>query len=194
MELAEGNLEDLLSIYRQEFGTPIAQDYACMLLAQAAAALDFLNTRQHMINSRCVAIQHRDIKPSNLLLFGDRVKVADFGLVSSIGSPVQEGRKGGTLDFCAPEVFQGRLSDKTDQYALAVTYCILRTGHVPFHDTPDSFRSDYVRPTPDLGLLQPAEQHLVARALAKEPHHRWGSCGEFMTRLTRVVEPEPCKA
>jgi serine/threonine protein kinase len=188
MELAEGNLSDFLQAYHGEFGQPVSRAHACLLLAQAAAGLDFLNARRHVIDGRCVAIQHCDVKPSNLLLFGDRVKVADFGLSSWFGGRVEARRKGGTLDFCAPEVFQGRLSEQTDQYALAVSYCLLRGGRLPFVDTPAYFDADYIRPEPDLSMLGRAEQPIVARALHREANLRWASCGELMTHLARLAD------
>jgi serine/threonine protein kinase len=187
MELAEGNLSDLLEIYQAEFGESVSREHACLLLAQAASALDFLNARRHLIDGRCVAIQHCDVKLSNLLLFGDKVKVADFGLSSWLGSPIESHRKAGTLDFCAPEVFQGRLSAHTDQYALAINYCLLRGGRLPFSDTPSGFESHYVRPAPDLSMLPRLEQPVVSRALNREPHLRWSSCGELITRLARLI-------
>jgi serine/threonine protein kinase len=186
MELADGNLSDFLSAYQNELGEQVSRAHACLLLAQAAAGLDFLNARRHAIDGRCVAIQHCDVKPSNLLLFGDRVKVADFGLSSWFGNRVETRRKGGTLDFCAPEVFQGRLSEQTDQYALAVSYCLLRGGRLPFVDTPTYFDENYIRPAPDLSMLPEGERSIVSRALQREPTLRWSSCGEFMTHLARL--------
>jgi serine/threonine protein kinase len=186
MELAEGNLTDFLQAYQEAFGEPVSRAHACLLLSQAAAALDFLNSRRHLIEGRRVAIQHCDVKPSNLLLFGDRVKVTDFGLSSWLGGRIESRRKAGTLDFCAPEVFQGRLSEHTDQYALAVSYCLLRGGRLPFADTPAFFDADYVRPTPDLSMLSEAEKPLIARALQRDPYQRWASCGELMTHLARL--------
>jgi serine/threonine-protein kinase len=187
MELAEGSLADLLEVYRSEFGTPIPPADVCFLLAQAAEALDFLNTRRHRIDGRCVTIQHCDIKPSNLLLLGETCKVADFGLSSSLGYSIETRTRAGTLDYCAPEVFGGRLSNQTDQYALAVTYCLLRGGRLPFSDTPSSFQTRYVRPAPDLRMLSEEERLIVARALHPLSTNRWPSCGEMMTRLSRVV-------
>lgn len=191
MELADGNLADLLESYRSQGGEAIAPEHVCLLLSEAAEALDFLNARRHRINGRVVAIQHCDVKPSNLLLVGnDTLKVADFSLSSSISSQVETRCRSGTLNYCAPEIFQGRLSNQTDQYALAVTYCLLRGGCLPFHDTPTTFQSSYTRPTPDLTMVSPAERPILARALHAVPQNRWPSCGELMARLSRVIYGE----
>jgi serine/threonine-protein kinase len=187
MELADGSLQDLLEAYRLEFGTCIVPDQVCTLLGQAAKALDFLNTRQHQVDGQLVAIQHCDVKPSNLLLFGETVKVADFGLSAQTTTQLKAHRKAGTLNYTAPEVFQSRLSDRTDQYALAVTYCELRAGRLPFADTGASFKGDYTRPAPDLSMLPREEQPIINRALATVPQDRWPSCGEFIAQLSKVV-------
>ena len=139
MELAEGSLLDLLEAYITEFNTAIVPEQVCLHLSQAADCIDFLNARQHNLDGRRVGFQHCDIKPSNLLLFGENIKLADFGLASPTSSTLKSHRRAGTLDYTAPEVFQGRLSDWTDQYALAVTYCQLRGGRLPFPDTPPNF-------------------------------------------------------
>jgi serine/threonine-protein kinase len=187
MELADGSLCDLFEVYHSELGAPIVAEHICLLLSQAAAALDFLNTRQHLINGQRVAIRHCDVKPSNLLLFGDVVKLTDFGLSSMTTAQFQFHRRAGTIDYTAPEVFQGQLSERTDQYSLAITYCRLRGGRLPFPEAPSSFQSDYVRPAPDLSMLSEPERPVIARALHAVPQNRWSSCGELMARLTRTV-------
>lgn len=187
MELADGSLADLFDIYQNDFGGPLPPEHSCHYLTQAAKGLDFLNARQHEVNGLRVAVQHCDVKPSNLLLVGDQVKVADFGLSGWISTATKNFRPGGTLDFCPPEVFHGLLSLHTDQYALAVTYCLLRGGRLPFPDTPRTFQANYVRPSPDLSMLSPREQPLVARALNPLPQHRWPSCGELMFQLSQAL-------
>jgi serine/threonine-protein kinase len=187
MELADGSLLDLLDAYRIEYGIPLPAPDVCNYLSQVAQALDFLNGHNHLVEGQRIGIQHCDIKPSNLLLCGEKVKVSDFGLSSLIGSPIKQHRRAGTLDYAAPEVFQGRLSDWTDQYALGVTYVQLRSGKLPFHDTPSSFRQVYVRPTPDLSMLDPLERPVIARALAATPQDRWPTCAEMMAHLRGLV-------
>jgi serine/threonine protein kinase len=187
MELADGSMEDLLATYRNQLGTPIAPEHVCYLLPQAADALDFLNLQKHQLNGQSLSIQHCDIKPSNLLLFGDTLKIADFGLVSALSSQTEHRNRSGTMNYCAPEVLQGRVSTYTDQYSLAVTYCELRGGRFPFEDTADAGRRDYVRRPADLEMLPSAERSIVARALSPVPQDRWPSCREFIGRLAKLV-------
>jgi serine/threonine-protein kinase len=186
MEVADGSLADLSATYRSEVGTPITPEHTCLLLSQAAAALDFLNARRHVIEGQTVSIQHCDVKPSNLMLFGETLKVADFGLAALLSGPVVARRPCGTPEYCPPEVFRGRLSRQSDQFALAVSYCELRGGRLPFDPAPRTFHPDYVPATPDLSMLSPPERPVVARALAAAPEERWPSCGEFIDRVSRV--------
>ncbi len=189
MELADGSLADLYDVCQAEVGTPLPPDHLCPLLAQAARALDFLNTEQHLVNGQWVTVQHCDVTPANLLLFGDQVKLSDFGLTTALGFREKAHFRAGTPAYAAPEVFQGRVSDRTDQYALAACYCLLRGGRLPFPDTPAEFNPGYVRPSPDLSMLPAAERPAVARALAPVPQERWRSCGELVTELARVTDP-----
>src|SRR5262249_4335193 len=140
MERADGSLADLQATYRSEKGTAIIPEHACLLLSQAAAALDFLNTRQHVVDDQTIAIQHCDIKPSNMMLFGDTLKVADFGLAALMTGPVLARPPCGTPEYASPEVYHGRLSRASDQYSLAVTYCEVRGGRLPMARPPRTFR------------------------------------------------------
>jgi len=189
MELASGSLDDLLRTYLKQFDTPIIPEYVCCLLSQAADALDFLNSRKHLVNGQYISLQHCDIKPSNLLLFGETLKIGDFGLVSALTSQNEHEHRSrsGTISFCAPEVFQGRLSTQTDQYSLAMTYCLVRGGRLPFEDSGHAWSAGYTRPAPDLSMLPSEEQPIIARALSPVPQDRWPSCGDMMNRLARQV-------
>jgi serine/threonine protein kinase, bacterial len=155
-------------------------------LAQAAVAIDFLNAHVHNVDGQIVAFQHGDIKPSNLLLFGDTVKLADFGLAVPMTNSRVNRNPSGTVQFAATEVFQGALTDQTDQFAFAVTYCLLRGGQLPYTDSPTSFRVPYTRPAPDLGMLPEAERQIIARALSTSPSSRWPSCRAMIEALARL--------
>lgn len=183
MELADGSLLDLLGVYLSEVERAMALDHVCQFLAGVAEALDFLNTRQHVIDGQRYAIRHCDVKPANLLIFGSQVRVADFSLAAQVTAPICHHRRVGTLHYSAPEIFKGILSEKSDQFSLAVTYYQLRTGRLPFLDTPDHYTSTYVRPAPDLGLVGAAERTVLERALHHVPQDRWPSCRDMIRAL-----------
>jgi serine/threonine protein kinase len=183
MERADASLLDLLDAYKTELGTPVAPEHVCQMLEQVAGVLDFLNAQSHKINGQRVAVQHRDVKPGNLLLFGETLKLSDFGTAALLTSPLTPCPPGGTVAYSAPEIFRGQVSQHTDQYALAVTYCQLRGGRVPFTNSPVCYDRSYVRPTPDLSMVPARERPVVARALAPLPGDRWRSCGELVARL-----------
>jgi serine/threonine protein kinase len=187
MELAEGSLHDLLDLHQEEFGAPLAPEQVCEYLSQAASALDFLNDRRHQVNGQLMAFQHCDIKPSNLLLFGDTVKLCDFGLSAALASALTPHRRAGTPAYTAPELFHNRLSRHTDQYSLAMTYCKLRGDRLPFSGTTAKLDEEPQRAAPDLSMLSQEERPIIARALSLAPPNRWPSCGELMARLTEAV-------
>lgn len=186
MELAEGSLMDLLYAHYEEYGGPLQPDDVCVYLGQAAEAIDYLNSQVHVVDGKRVSIQHGDIKPSNILLFGDTVKLADFGLSVTMSSNRLNRRPFGTVHFAASEVFQGFLTSQSDQFALAVSYCLLRGGRLPFNDSPPSFRVPYTRPDPDLTMLPENERPIIARALSSNPSFRWPSCQTMLGALTRL--------
>jgi serine/threonine protein kinase len=189
MDLMDGSLLDLLEVYNAELQQPMAAAHVCFFLAQAAEALDFLNARQHAFNGQRVALRHCDVKPSNLLVQGQNVKLADFSLAVPATATMTPHRPSGTLMYSAPEIFHGWLSDKSDQYSLAISYYQLRTGRFPFHDTPATFSKTYVRPAPDLARVGSAERAVLGRALTAVPQDRWPSCGEMMRHLSACCTP-----
>jgi serine/threonine protein kinase len=191
MELARGSLLDCLMDSITKLGKPLAGHLVCRYLAQAANALDFLNASKHRIYDQEIPLQHGNIKPSNLLLVGDKVKLTDVMLTTQRSFDQAQERLAETLRYAAPEVFHGFVSDRTDQYALAVTYCHLRGGGLPFLDTPLGLDAEYVRPEPDLTMLPPAERPIIARSLSPSPEDRWLSCGKLMAHLTNLVSVEP---
>ncbi len=184
MELADGTLLDCLKQSRAKGGNLLPAARVVEWLKQAADAIDFLNGRKPGRDGRRPAFQHGGVRPSNLLCFGDTVKLADAGPVLPVNMPLKFRHWSGPLDFAAPEVFRGRLSEWTDQYALAVTYCQLRGGRLPFTDTPTTLRRDYVRPEPNLSMVPAEERAIVGRALAVQPWERWPSCCAFMAALS----------
>jgi serine/threonine protein kinase len=187
MELAEATLLDLMLVYHNDLGQHIPTPQLCQYLWQAGEALDFLNARRHLRDGRKVGFQHGDVKPNNVLLFGDVAKLTDYGLATPTNGPTTPCPRHGTREYSAPEVFQGYLTDTSDQFSLAVTYFVLRTGLFPFPPPPvGDMPKSYHRPAPDLKSLLPAEQAVLTRALAPVHQDRFPTCQEMTRGLLKA--------
>jgi serine/threonine protein kinase len=188
MDRADGNLADLRQVYREMGVNNIPPAHAMEMLEQAAEALDFLAELQLPgIHGPSRGLQHCDIKPSNILLLGDTVKVADFGLCAGTNWQTHKGGWKGTLPYAAPELFHGHATRGTDQFALAVTACDLIMGERPFFKVGPEGRPPDGIPI-DLTRLRQQEFPVISRALHPHPTSRWPSCREFMAALRRAME------
>ncbi len=189
MERADGTLYDLEAAYRQEGVRSIAPEHLLELFDQAAEALDFLaGYRLPGQGLAAGGLQHCDIKPSNLLLVGDCLKVADFGLCSST---LRSGVRGfmGTVPYAAPELHAGRASCRTDQFALAVTWCELTAGDRLVIKPPSGRRHHPQQGIPlDLSKVRDREYPVLARALDPRWTNRWPSCRDFLAELRKAVQ------
>src|SRR5262249_40363768 len=141
---------------------------------------------------RVVALRHCDVKPSNMLVVGDTIKLADFGLSVESSSGIQFRRPVGTLNYAAPEVFLGQLTEHTDQYALALSYAQLRGVKLPYPPL-STFRNAWpkYRPLADLSRLTQQEQTILAKALSRLPRDRWPNCRGLLAELARFANESP---
>jgi formylglycine-generating enzyme required for sulfatase activity len=186
MELADGTLLDRLNAAEERGQTGIPRAELLEYLREAAKGIDHLNS---------LNIQHQDVKPQNLLLVGGGVKVADFGLAKVLAHSVSVKSHGGmTLAFAPPEFHDGKTTQWSDQYSLAVSYCQLRGGRLPFEGGIAQVVSGHMLRPPDLTMLPEPERAAVARALAKEPKQRWDSCRAFVEALAGAGAGSPTRS
>src|SRR5262249_20852314 len=127
MELADGTLMDRLNECLRQDLPGVPRWELVEYLREAAKGIDYLNSQ---------GVQHRDVKPQNLMLAGGSVKVGDFGLAKVLERSSASNSGAMTPAYAAPEFIEGRLSDRSDQYSLAVSYCLLRGGRLPFEGNP----------------------------------------------------------
>ncbi|OBG35118.1 hypothetical protein A5672_21810 [Mycobacterium alsense] len=167
-------------------GMPL--DEVVPIVGAVASALDYAHHR---------GLLHRDVKPANILLTDPdgqarRVFLADFGIARRIDDATgltATNMTVGTAAYAAPEQLKGEPIDgRADQYALACTAFHLLTGAQPYvGSTPAVVIGQHVKaPPPSIGARRPelaALDAVFATAMAKEPAHRFGSCGEFAARL-----------
>ena len=184
--LPGGSLADRLE---REGAQPVGRSLEW--LAQAAAALDAAHAN---------GIVHRDVKPANLLLDSDdRVKVADFGVASAahLGSFTEAGTVVGTAGYLAPEQARGeRATAASDLYALAVVAFELLTGRRPFERESSTAEAiaHVSAPIPPASSsnpqLPPELDDVLARGLAKDPQHRYGTAADFVGALRDALDRE----
>jgi serine/threonine protein kinase len=176
MELADKSLHDTFHECQGAGLVGIPRETLLRYIRDAAEALDHMNDKHNL--------QHLDIKPRNLFLVSDRVKVADFGLVKHLE------RSGGSVLgavtplYAPPETFGGKISDRSDQYSLAIVYQELLTGQRPFNGkNPRTLAHQHINEQPELRSLPEAERPVIARALAKDPNKRFPNCLAFVRAL-----------
>jgi len=164
---------------------PLPAEEVIRIGRAVAAALAFANEQ---------GVVHRDIKPDNIMLEGDRVLVADFGVARAV-SEVQDkltatGMVVGTPTYMSPEQASGEreLDGRSDIFALACVLYELLAGEPPFHGpTPQAtlMRRFTGPPRPLRPVVQVPEatEAALIRALARNPADRFATAREFSDAL-----------
>lgn len=154
------------------------------VIGDVATALDYAHSRR---------VLHRDIKPANFLVSApgtdhERVLLADFGIARAADDATALTGTGllvGTAAYAAPEAIEGGrpVDHRADIYSLGCTLFRLLTGRTPYDDGSGSLRviatGHLMRPIPRPSELTPglpaALDHVISRALAKDPNDRFQS-------------------
>jgi serine/threonine protein kinase len=187
-ELADMSLEQRLRECRAGGLPGIPRDELLRYMSDAAEALDFLSQRHQLL--------HLDIKPENLLVLGDHIKVADFGLVKELATRTQKSLVSGmTPTYASPEMFDDEPTIQSDQYSLAIVYQEMLVGTLPFPGrTAAQLAKQHTQAEPQLASLPAADRPIIARALAKNPTDRFPSCRAFVDALLQRTPVMPSTA
>jgi serine/threonine protein kinase len=169
--------------------------HSIAVVRQVAAALDAAHEQ---------GLVHRDVKPGNVLLArargrdeAEHVYLSDFGLTKRSASDsgvTGTGQFVGTLDYAAPEQFQGGTPDaRTDVYSLGCVLFECLTGRPPFAADNDAalMYAHLQEPPPGVTEIAPDLprdiDRVVATAMAKAPADRYPSAGALAREASSAL-------
>jgi serine/threonine protein kinase len=190
MELVEGQSLDQLI----KSSGPLAQGRSLAIITQVLSALGFAHAN---------GIVHRDIKPSNIMVLpGDQVKVADFGIARLEASEFTiVGDLLGTPAYMAPEQLSGGPVDhRTDLFAAGVILFEMLTGVKPFRGKSITEIISFMekRGPEDIRALNPAVPEAMKRVIAKsvafDPAQRYADAPAFSRAVADAMPGLPGEA
>ncbi len=206
MELVNGQtLYDL--ILEKRWFSP---KQAVQITHQIAQALEIVH-QGIVVDNKLIQFIHRDLKPANIFIMEagtshQRIKLADFGLVKSLGdaseqSLTQTGLYAGTPDYSSPEQINQfkQVDARSDLYSLGCLFYRLLAGTNLFHFGSETSYIEWLKahlettPQPLPARLQvPSEiEQVVMRCLAKDPDHRFQSATELIRALAAIESTLP---
>ncbi|AWV90971.1 serine/threonine protein kinase [Bradymonas sediminis] len=161
----------------------------CQGLAHAHALLDQRGAH--------LGIVHRDISPPNVLLSREgEVKITDFGLAKARDQAevTDPGVVKGKFGYLSPEAATGENVDaRTDLFAVGILLWEMIAGRRLFLGETDYKTLQLVREAKIPSLAQfgcrvpPRLEHILKRALARDPAQRYQSAKELGAHLARFL-------
>ncbi len=181
MELIEGiTLEHLIKT------RSIGPKERMTILNEIAEALGYMHDK---------GVVHCDIKPENII-FGDRIKLVDFGLATYQES-ITDRRNMGTFHYMAPEqgIVMGSICTATDVYALGVIAYRMLSGSMPFYGIGlDVLVRQAAEDAPAISsrsLAGPDLDRVMGKVLHRDVRERYQSAKDFLAELVLALENGP---
>jgi serine/threonine protein kinase len=202
MEFVKGT--DLQQLVRRV--GPVPLDFALRWLSELLEGLALIHQKGFI---------HRDIKPENVMIIGPppgpdilpeetAAKLLDFGAAKQVDDEADASATAGlfvgTIEYAAPEQWQGKIELASDLYALGGTLFYMLTGRHPYKKDrrdPLAYRNAHLREeVPNIlahnPKIPPEVNDLCQKMMAKD-HRERGAAAELLEdiRRLRYRESEP---
>lgn len=196
MEFVDGSdLKAIIEHHRQHNATfPIEE--ACLICVRICEGLSYAHEARDG-HGNPLHIVHRDMSPPNVLLtrYGE-VKIVDFGLAKA-NSQLERSEPGiikGKFGYLSPEAANGQPIDaRTDIFAVGIILWEMLAGRRLFLGETDleTVRQVQAADIPPIRQYNPycsvEMERVLARALAKDPAHRYLAARDFGRDLNRLM-------
>ena len=178
---------------KQKTGSAVPWREALRVLLPVARGLAYAHSH---------GVIHRDVKPANILMNEDgRPVLTDFGIAKLLESPEGHTLTGsgvgiGTPEYMAPEqgIGASAIDERADVYSLGIVLYELVTGRKPYiADTPmavvlKQITDPLPHPRDFAPDLPESVEHILLKALAKEPEHRYADMKAMTGAMEEALE------
>ncbi|KAA3657057.1 MAG: serine/threonine protein kinase [Chloroflexi bacterium] len=200
MEFIEGETLKERLVSQREAGERMPLSDVMQVVRDLAAALDYAHAH---------SIVHRDVKPTNVMMRQEEqlarltggasfaAVLADFGVARMLEGVQLTGTGAtiGTPDYMSPEQARGEPAGaQSDVYALGVVLYEMLTGELPFTaDTPVAVLLKHMQAIPPSAIMKVPDlptgvDHVLLKALAKQPAERYATAGRMAEALHSALE------
>ncbi|CAG9311350.1 unnamed protein product [Blepharisma stoltei] len=156
-------------------GMSFSEKQACSAMKQILSGVSYMHSRR---------LVHRDMKPDNILIVNPEesdnfsLKIIDFDLVARCQKGMMLKEIVGTVDYMAPEVFDGNYNEKCDVWSCGVILYTLLDGTLPFTGKNTTAlinsikKGKFPMAGPNWDRISEEAKDLLRKLLTKDPKRR----------------------